>query len=598
MPTYRAPVDDLRFILTELHDVSPILAYKEYADVTPDLMMSVVEEAGKFCENVLAPINASGDAEGCTWENGAVRTPNGFKEAYRQYAEGGWIGLAASPEHGGQGLPLTLRFVIDEMVVGSNLSFGMYPGLTQGAYEAIEAHGTEEQKAFYLPRLTSGEWTGTMCLTEAHAGTDLGIITTKAVQLDDGTYRLTGQKIFISAGEHDLTDNIVHLVLAKLPGAAAGTRGISMFLVPKFISNPDGSLGARNGVTCGSIEHKMGIKGSATCVLNFDNAAGYLVGEEGKGMRAMFTMMNSARLGVGIQGLGLAAHSYTNAVNYARERLQGRSLTGAKNPDGAADPIIVHADTRRGLLTMRAYIEGARALSAWTGMLIDQEFRDPSEERRQEAADLVALLTPIIKALFTDLAFESTNIGMQVYGGHGYIREWGMEQFVRDSRIGQIYEGTNYVQAIDLVGRKLAEGNGRLLKRYAAIVAAEIEASGRIPALAAHAATLGKAAGALQKATEWLAQAAARNLDEAGAAACEYLRLFGYVALGHQWLRTARVATERLAEGNGAFPPAHYEAKVATARFYFERVMPQTLTLYATITAGAGAVMDFPVEAF
>lgn len=597
MPTYRAPVEDFRFILTELYDVSQVLAYREYAEVTPDLVLSVIEEAGKFCEGVLAPINASGDAEGCRWENGVVHTPAGFRDAYRQYADGGWIGLAADPEHGGQGLPLTLRYVVDEMVTGSNLSLAMYPGLTQGAYEAIHTHGSEELRHFYLPRLTSGQWAGTMCLTEAHAGTDLGMIRTRAQQLDDGTYRVTGQKIFITAGEHDLTENIVHLVLAKLPGAAAGTRGISMFLVPKFIPNPDGSLGARNAVSCGSIEHKMGIKGSATCVLNFDGAVGYLVGEEGKGMRAMFTMMNSARLGVGIQGLGLATHAYHNAVTYARERLQGRSLSGTKNPEGPADPIIVHAETRRSLLQMRAFIEGARALATWTGMLIDQEARDPDEARRAEAADLVALLTPIIKALFTDLGFETTNIGLQLFGGHGYIREWGMEQFVRDARIGQIYEGTNHVQALDLVGRKLGEGNGRLLQWYAAIVAAELEACKATPTLAPHVAALSKAEGALQQATGFIAQRAAANPDEAGAAANDYLRLFGYVALGHQWLRTARVATERLHQGGG-FPAAHYEAKLATARFWFERMMPQVGALHATITAGADAVLAMPLDSF
>ncbi|MCC6771146.1 MAG: acyl-CoA dehydrogenase C-terminal domain-containing protein [Gemmatimonadaceae bacterium] len=597
MPTYRAPVDDFRFILTELYDASQLTAYQAYADISPDLMMSIVEEAGKFCEEVLAPINASGDAEGCTWEQGVVRTPSGFKEAFRAYADGGWIGLASDPEHGGQGLPLTLRFVVDEMVVGSNLSFAMYPGLSQGAIDAIHTHGSEEQKAFYLPRLASGEWTGTMCLTEAHAGTDLGIIRTRARQLDDGTYRVTGQKIFITAGEHDLTANICHLVLAKLPGAAEGTRGISMFLVPKFVPNTDGSLGARNGVTCGSIEHKMGIKGSATCVLNFDEAVGYLVGDEGKGMRAMFTMMNSARLGVGIQGLGLATASYHNAVTYARERQQGRSLSGVKNPEGEADPIIVHAETRRSLLAMRAFIEGARALSTWTGMLIDQELLDPDAAKRAEAADLVALLTPIIKALFTDLGFESTNIGLQLYGGHGYIREWGMEQFVRDARIGQIYEGTNHIQALDLVGRKLAEGDGRLVRRFAEVVAAELQASGELPALAMHVQALADAIGALRRATAWLAGQATGNADELGAAANEYLRLFGYVALGHQWLRTARVAQERLASG-GAFPAVHYEAKLATAQFYFARVMPQVHALHASITAGAGAILAFPMEAY
>jgi len=597
MPTYRAPVDDYRFLLTELFDASQLTAYKEYAECPPDLMVSVLEEAGRFCEEVLSPLNASGDAEGCTWENGVVRTPAGFKEAFKAYADGGWIGLSGEPAHGGQGLPLTLRFAVDEMVVGSNLAFGMYPGLTSGALETIQTHGSVEQQAFYMPRLTRGEWAGTMCLTEAHAGTDLGIIRTKAKQLDDGTYRVTGQKIFITAGEHDLTANIIHLVLAKLPGAAAGTRGISMFLVPKFVPNADGSLGPRNGVTCGSIEHKMGIKGSSTCVLNFDDAVGYLVGEESKGMRAMFTMMNGARLGVGLQGLGLAQNSYHNAVAYARERLQGRSLSGTKNPAGEADPILVHAETRRSLLTMRAFIEGARALATWTGMLIDQELRDPSEEKRAEAIDLVALLTPIIKAFFTDLAFESTNLGMQVFGGHGYIRESGMEQFVRDARIGQIYEGTNHVQALDLVGRKLREGDGRLVKRYAAALGAEIAASAAHPELTDLTAAMTRAAGTLQKATEWLAQHAATNPDEAGAAASEYLRLFGYVALGQMWLRTARVATQKLA-GGGGFPREHYEAKLMVARFYFRRMMPGTGALFQSLTAGADVVMRFPAEAF
>ena len=438
---------------------------------------------------------------------------------------------------------------------------------------------------------------GRCALPRRTPGPTSGIIRTKAQQLDDGTYRITGQKIFITAGEHDLTENICHLVLAKLPGAAAGTRGISMFLVPKFIPNADGSLGARNGVTCGSIEHKMGIKGSATCVLNFDDAVGYLVGAEGKGMRAMFTMMNSARLGVGIQGLGLATNSYHNAVVYARERLQGRSLSGAKNPEGPADPIIVHAETRRSLLVMRAFIEGARALATWTGMLIDQEFRDPDEAKRAEAGDLVALLTPIIKAFFTDLGFESTNLGLQLYGGHGYIREWGMEQFVRDARIGQIYEGTNYVQAIDLVGRKLPEGDGRLLRRFATIVADEIKAAGEIPALGEEVQALAKAARRAPEGDRVDRRACGEEPGRSGAAAIEYLRLFGYVALGHQWLRTARVATAKLADG-GVFPPVHYEAKLATARFFFARVLPQVHSLHASLTAGVDAVDAFPMDAY
>ncbi len=597
MPTYRAPITDYRFLLTELFDTSRLSAYAGYEEVTPDLLASVAEEAGKLCEDLLFPLNMSGDAEGCTWENGVVRTPKGFKEAYKAYAGGGWIGLAGDPAYGGQGLPALLRYVVDEMVCGSNLSLAMYPGLTQGAFETIHLHGSEELKTKYMPKLASGEWTATMCLTEAHAGTDLGMIRTRAEPMDDGSASVSGTKIFITAGEHDLTDNIIHLVLAKLPDAPAGSRGISMFLVPKFLVNPDGSLGTRNGVTCGSIEHKMGIKGSATCVINFDNAKGWLVGEAHKGLRAMFTMMNGARLGVGLQGLGLADASYHSAVAYARDRVQGRSLSGVKNPDGPADQIIHHADIRRGLLFMRAFTEGARALSVFCGLHIDDEFRAPDAPTREAAADLVALLTPVIKAFFTDLAFESTNIGLQTLGGHGYIREYGMEQFVRDARIGQIYEGTNHIQALDLVGRKLPEGGGRLLKRYAALVAEELAASGQVPQLSAFATTVGGAAKQLQDATMLIMQRGMANGDEAGGAASEYLRLFGYVALGHMWLRTCRVALEKKASG-GSLDASFYDTKLATARFYFERMMPMTHSLFASISAGSGAILDFPKEQF
>jgi 3-(methylsulfanyl)propanoyl-CoA dehydrogenase len=597
MPNYRAPTDDYRFIFTELFDIGRLTQYPEYAEFSPDLLMSVLEEAGKLCEEVLAPLNASGDAEGCTWENGVVRTPTGFRDAFRAYAEGGWIGLSCDPAHGGQGLPLAMRFAVDEMVVAANLSLAMYPGLTQGAYDAIHTHGNEELKARYLEKLASGTWTGTMCLTEAHAGTDLGMVRTKAESLDDGSFAVSGQKIFITAGEHDLTENIVHLVLAKLPDAPPGTRGISMFLVPKFLVNADGSLGARNGVTCGAIEHKMGIKGSATCVLHFDGARGWLVGEANKGMRAMFTMMNSARLGVGIQGLGQADHSYHNAVAYARERLQGRSLSGTRNPDGPADPIIVHADIRRGLLQMRAFIEGARALAAWVALRLDDELRAPDPGDRAVAADLVALLTPVIKAFFTESGFDSTNIGMQVLGGHGYVRESGMEQFVRDARIGMIYEGTNYVQALDLVGRKLPEGGGRLLQRYATVLGAALVGAKARAELAEFVAPLSAAAGVLQKATAYLQERATANPDEIGSAAGDYLRLFGLVALGHMWLETARVAHDRLTSG-GVLPPAFYEAKVRTARFFVRRVLPEAGALYASLTSGSELVMDFPTESF
>jgi alkylation response protein AidB-like acyl-CoA dehydrogenase len=597
MPLYRAPLEDYRFVLTELFDVAQLSSLPTYAEATPDVVLSVLEEAGTFAEDVLFPINQSGDAEGCTWDNGNVRTPTGFMEAFRQYAEGGWVGLAADPAYGGQGLPILLRIAVDELVLSGNLSFAMYPSLTQGAFDALHAHGTDDLKARYLPKLAAGDWTGTMCLTEPHAGTDLGMIRTKAQPMDDGSALITGTKIFITAGDHDLVPNIIHMVLAKLPDAPPGSKGISMFLVPKFLVNADGSLGPRNGVTCGSIEHKMGIKGSATCVLNFDGARGWLVSEPHKGLRAMFTMMNSARLGVGMQGLALAEVAYQNAVAYARERVQGRNLSGARNPSGPADPIVTHADIRRGLLWMRAFVQGARALAMFTALRLDEEHRHPEATVREEAADLVALLTPIIKAFFTDLAFDATNIGLQTLGGHGYIREFGMEQLVRDARIGQIYEGTNHIQALDLVGRKLGEGNGRLLKRYAAIVANEIAIAKDRPETAELAAGLAEAAKLLQISTGTIAQRGAKDPSEAGGCASEYLRLFGYVALGHMWLRAARVASERRGSG-GAMSQEFYAAKLGTARFYFRRMMPATAALAQAITAGSESILEFPEEAF
>jgi alkylation response protein AidB-like acyl-CoA dehydrogenase len=598
MPSYRAPVTDYRFLLTEVFDVGRLTKYAPYAEATPDVLMSVLEEGGKWCEEVLFPLNMNADAEGCTWNAGAVTTPKGYKEAYRDYCQAGWLGLSCDPEHGGQGLPLTMRFAIDEMLCSASLGFSGYPGLTNGVYEGLHTHGTEEQKKFYLPRLTSGEWSGTMCLTEAHAGTDLGMIRSTAVPVDDGSYRVTGTKIFITAGEHDLAENVIHLVLAKLPGAAAGTRGISMFLIPKFLPNADGSLGARNAVSCGSIEHKMGLKGSATCVLNFDGATGWLVGEPNKGMRAMFTLMNGARLGVGLQGLGLAEVSYQNAVAYARERQQGRALSGVKESDAPADRIVHHADVRRGLLWMRAFTEGARALAVWTGMLIDDELRSTDQSTREEASELVALMTPVVKAFFTDLGFTATNIGLQTFGGHGYIRESGMEQYVRDARIGQIYEGTNYVQAIDLVGRKLSEGNGRLFNRYAAVLQDELTAWGQDAELSGLARPIAGAVEKLKEAAQSLAQRSAVNPDEAGAAATEFLHLFGYVAFGHMWLRQARIAREKLASGGGEMGAAFYEAKVGTARFFVERMLPQVDALFAAIMAGAQSTMEFDEDRF
>ncbi|MFQ5775434.1 MAG: acyl-CoA dehydrogenase C-terminal domain-containing protein [Kiloniellaceae bacterium] len=600
MVTYAAPLEDIRFALYDLWDYEGrVAALPGCEDATRDLVDAVLEEAAKLCVNELLPLNRGGDEEGCTFENGVVRTPKGFKEAYRTFVEGGWTGLSCDPEYGGQGLPKTLQFVVEELICSTNLSFGIYPGLSHGAYNALELYGTEAQKALYLPKLAGGAWSGTMCLTEPQCGTDLGLIRTKAVPNGaagpDGApgYRITGTKIFISAGEHDLTENILHLVLAKLPDAPPGTKGISLFLVPKFLVKPDGALGPRNGVSCGSIEHKMGIKASSTCVMNFEDAEGTLVGRPHGGMRAMFTMMNTARLAVGLQGLGLAETAYQSAVAYARERLQGRALSGPRHPDKPADPILVHPDVRKALLTMRATIEGSRALAAWIGIAVDVAERHPDPARRQEADDLVALMTPIIKAYFTDMGFEATNLGVQVFGGHGYIREHGMEQLVRDARIAQLYEGTNGIQALDLVGRKLPLHMGRLLRRFFHPVLAFIEENQAEPALAEFVLPLAKAFGRLQQATAWVARQGLRDPEEAGAAACDYLRLFALVALAYMWARTAKVVLA-VPEGERE---AFHNAKLATARFYMSRILPQTSGLFAAINAGKQPIMA-PEEAW
>ncbi|HEV7372479.1 acyl-CoA dehydrogenase C-terminal domain-containing protein [Arenibaculum sp.] len=607
MPTYKAPLDDVRFVLNEVFDLGALARLPGHEEHTPDLIEAVLEEGAKLCENELFPLNQSGDEEGCRFENGVVYTPSGFKEAYRTYIEGGWTGLSADPEYGGQGLPHTVQFVMEEFISSANMSFGMYPGLSLGAYNALHRWGSEEQKRLYLPKLVDGTWSGTMCLTEPHCGTDLGMIRTRAVPDGGGDgdggggYRITGTKIFISAGEHDLTENIVHLVLAKLPDAPEGTRGISLFVVPKFLPRADGTPGARNGVACGAIEHKMGIKASATCVLNFEDAKGWLVGEPHKGMRAMFTMMNAARLAVGIQGLGLAEISYQNAVAYARDRLQGRALSGARAPDRPADPIIVHPDVRRSLLTMRAYNEGARALAAWIGLSIDRAERDPDPDARQEADDLVALMTPVVKAFFTDCAFEATNLGVQIHGGHGYIRDYGMEQYVRDARITQIYEGANGIQALDLVGRKLPQNMGRLLRHFFHPVGRHLEERMEDEGLAEFVLPLLKAFTKLQQATALVAQRGLADPEEAGAASSDYLRMFGLVALGFMWLRMAETARRRLAEeaaGGAGGRDAFYEAKIKIARFYFAKLLPQVNALFITVNAGAKPLMDVEAEAF
>ncbi|HYH21882.1 MAG TPA: acyl-CoA dehydrogenase C-terminal domain-containing protein [Azospirillum sp.] len=596
MPIYKAPLDDVRFVLNELFDVGELAQLPGHEEHTPDLIDAVLSEGAKFCENVLFPLNRSGDEEGCRLENGVVTTPKGFKEAYTAFREGGWTGLSTDPAFGGQGLPHTVQFALEEFVCSSNLSFGMYPGLSHGAYNALHRWGTQELKDRYLPKIVDGTWSGTMCLTEPHCGTDLGLIRTKAVPGEDGAYRITGTKIFISAGEHDLTENILHLVLAKLPDAPAGVKGISLFLVPKFIPNADGTPGARNGVACGSIEHKMGIKASATCVMNFDDASGWLIGEPHKGMRAMFTMMNSARLGVGIQGLGLAEVSYQNAVAYARDRLQGRSVTGVKAPEKAADPIIVHPDVRKNLMTMRAYVEGARALAVWVGMNIDRAESHADPEVRREADDLVALLTPVVKAFLTDAGFEVTNLGVQVFGGHGFIREHGMEQFVRDARITQLYEGTNGIQALDLVGRKMPQDMGRLLRRFFHPVSAFIEAKMDDAEMAPFVLPLAKAFAKLQQVTALIAQKGMKNPDEAAAASTDYLRFFALVALGYLWARMVETAAAKLAAGEG--DARFYDTKVKTARFYVAKLLPQTDALFKTILAGGETLMAVEAEAF
>jgi alkylation response protein AidB-like acyl-CoA dehydrogenase len=578
--------------LTELFDVGELAKLPGYEEATPDLFESVLEEGAKLCEEVLLPLNRSGDEEGCTFENGVVRTPKGFKAAYDTFRESGWTALGCDPAHGGQGLPRTLHTFVEEMICATNLAFGMYPGLSYGAYNALKEHGSDALKARYLPKLTDGTWTGTMCLTEPHCGTDLGQIRTKAEPAGDGVYKITGTKIFISAGEHDLAENILHLVLAKIPSGPPGTRGISLFLVPKFLTK-DGALGPRNGMRCGSIEHKMGIKASSTCVMNFDEAEGYLVGEAHKGMRAMFTMMNGARLGVGIQGLGLGETAYQTARAYAAERLQGRSVAGTKYPDKPADPIIVHPDVRRMLLTMRAWTEGARALAAWVAIELDKAVKHPDAAQREASDDFVSLLTPVVKAMFTDNGFAAANIGMQVMGGHGYIREWGMEQLVRDCRITQIYEGTNGIQALDLVGRKLPSHMGRLLRRFFHPVDAYIRARLEKPELAEFVLPLAKAFGRLQQASALVAQKGLADPEEAAAAATDYLRLFGLTAYAYLWARMAELALAKTSGEDATF----YKGKLATSRFFMTKLLPESTALFTQIGAGAKPLMALEAEA-
>ncbi|MCB1556047.1 MAG: acyl-CoA dehydrogenase C-terminal domain-containing protein [Alphaproteobacteria bacterium] len=596
MPSYHPPLEDIRFVLNEVLHTETLTNLPGYGDATPDLVDQILEEAGKLCRDVLFPLNQSGDAEGCGFKDGAVTTPKGFKEAYDTFTQGGWTGVAADPAYGGMGLPVLVNTVIQEMICSANFSFGMYPGLSQGAYEALHKFGTDEQKQTYLPKLVTGEWSGTMCLTEPHCGTDLGLIKTRAVPTGDadGTCLVSGTKIFISAGEHDLTENIIHLVLARLPDAPEGVHGISLFVVPKYL--PDSM--APNHVTCGSIEHKMGIKASSTCVMNFEESKAWLVGAPHKGLRAMFTMMNAARLGVAMQGLGIAEVAQQNGLSYAKERLQMRALDGPKAPDKPADPIIVHPDIRRMLLTGKAFCEGARALSYLVGMTLDVAHKHEDEAARQEADDFVALLTPIVKAYQTDMGFEVANLAVQIHGGHGYIHEYGVEQYVRDARIAMIYEGTNGVQALDLIGRKMPEGMGRLLRRFFHPVHGFIDAQQADPDMASFVFPLAKAFAKLQQATATVAQKSLKDPNEAGAASVDYLRQFALVAMGWMWARMARVALDKLAAGDGAHTREFYEAKLETARFFMTRMLPEADGRFKMLTAGTPPLMTLKAESF
>lgn len=597
MPDYKAPLRDMQFVLNEVLDLeSHYQSLPGCEDATPDMVAAIMEEGAKFAERVLSPLNQVGDQQGCQFNDGEVTTPDGFKDAYQQFVEGGWPSLAHSPEWGGQGLPESLGILINEMVGTANWSWSMYPGLSHGAMNTIEAHGSEQQKQTYLTKLVSGEWTGTMCLTEPHCGTDLGMLRTKAEPNGDGSYSISGTKIFISAGEHDMADNIVHIVLARLPGAPEGTKGISLFIVPKFMPTEQGAAGDRNGVKCGSIEHKMGIHGNSTCVMNFDGATGYLIGPENKGLNCMFTFMNTARIGTALQGLAHAEWGFQNSLTYAKDRLQMRSLTGTKAPEKAADPIIVHPEVRKMLLTQKAISEGARALIYFSAMQVDKMSMasDPSEKA---AADgLLAFLTPIAKAFLTELGFESANHGLQIYGGHGFIAEWGMEQNVRDSRISMLYEGTTQIQALDLLGRKVLMTQGEALKGFTKIVHKFCQEHGddkQMTPFVEPLVALNKEWGDL---TMKIGMKAMQNRDEVGAASVDYLMYSGYVTLAYMWAQMAHTAQQKLAAGEG--DEGFYKAKLITARFYFERLLPRTRGLVETMLSGADNLMDMDEDLF
>jgi hypothetical protein len=596
MTVYNAPIRDMQFVLNDVLQISKYQNLPGFADATEDVVSAILEEGAKLTGEVLHPINHSGDREGCTWSpDGSVKTPKGFKQAYEAFCAGGWQGLSADPAYGGQGLPYILSVAFNEMMSSANMAFGMYPGLARAAADAIYAHGTDAQKSQYLPKLISGEWTGTMNLTEPHCGTDLGLLRAKAVPQGDGSYKISGQKIFISAGEHDLSKNIIHLVLARIEGAPEGVKGISIFIVPKFLIGADGAPGARNGVSCGKIEEKMGIHANSTCVMNFDGATGYLLGEAHKGLKAMFVMMNEARLGVGIQGLAISEVAYQNGASYAKDRLQGRSLTGAKAPDKPADPIIVHPDVRRMLLEQKATIEGGRAWMYWTALNADLHHKSPDEQERLKADDFLGLMTPILKAYLTDKGYQHATYAQQVLGGHGYIAEWGMEQFVRDARIAMIYEGANGIQALDLVGRKLPKDGGRALFAFFAEIDEFIADNEGDATLKPFLDGLAAAKADALEATQWLMQNGFANPDNAGAGSTDYLYLMALVCLALGWARLAKAALDKQRAGES---DAFYANKLTTGRFFLQRILPDAKSHLAKIKSGAEAVMALPADAF